>query len=140
MFRHWCNRRRRGTALLEAALCLAVLAPLAVVGARYAYAAYRLSEIETAVQEAARWAATAPMGENEEEFAACIRRKAAYANGEGGALRVRGAGPEQFRIEWKREGGRIVAVKVSADGIRLEWPGAVRTLTGTPSAEMPRVW
>jgi Flp pilus assembly protein TadG len=125
-------------ALLETALCLAVLAPLAVVGARYAYAAYRLSEIENAVQEAARWASTAPAGESEEEFAARIRRKAAYANGEGGAPRVRGAGPEQFRVEWKRESGRIVAVKVSADGIRLEWPGGSRTLKGTPSAEMPR--
>lgn len=134
--------RRRGTALLEAALCVAVLAPLAVMGLEYAYALYRMEEVRMAVERAARWSATAPIGESEAGFAERVRGVAAYGAAQVAAgpktPRLAGIGPDKFSVELRKDGGRVVAVRVAASGIRLNWPGGGRVLRGEPAAEMPR--
>jgi len=129
---------RQGTALLEIALCVAVLAPLAVMGLDYAYAMYRLEEVRLAVQEASLWSATARLDKGEFEFAARVRRVAAYGSAEGKTPRLQGVAPENFRVEVRKRDGKIVAVRVAAQGIRLVWPGGGRVLQNAPSAEMPR--
>jgi len=129
---------RRGHALLETALLLGVLTPLAVVGAQYGWGLYQLRSVHTAVEEAARYGASASLRDGEEAWRERVRRVAVCGQAEAcRGSRVPGLEERHVRVELEREGASA-AVRVSVAGFAVSYPGGVTRLEGRPSARFPR--
>jgi hypothetical protein len=125
--------RLRGAALVEAACCLALAAPLLIGGFQFAFALYQRVSLEAAVEHAARYGSLHPADEGK------IVRVAVYGNPEGeGPARIPGLEAGHFRVEVSEtESAR--RIRVSVHGFRLSLPGGAKPLEGTPSAWFPVV-
>lgn len=129
---------RRGSALLEAALVLAVLAPLAVMAGRYAWGVYQVDTLHTMVDAAARFGATAPLGAGEEAWKQAVRRQAICGKpGPCASGRLPGLRESNIRVELVREPGAPPMVEVAVEGFTLPTPAGDRTFHGKPSARFP---
>jgi hypothetical protein len=133
-------RRRRGSALLEAALALAVLAPLAVVAGRYAWSYYQYQSLYSIVEGSARFGASASMRDGMEawkssvqQFAVCGSPKPCSQPG------VPGLQTSNVRVELLRPERSPAAVRVSIQGFSVAVPGGTRRFDGAPSAQFPRL-
>lgn len=136
--RPWGGAGRRGHALLETALLLGVMTPLAVVGARYGWSLYQVRGLHTAVEEAARYGASASMGEGEEAWRERVRNVAVCGKPEGcRGARVPGFAGRHVRVELERAGA-AAAVRVSVTGFAVSYPGGESRFEGRPSAQFPR--
>lgn len=129
---------RRGHALLETALLLGVFAPLAVVGVRYGWSLYQVQGLHTAVQEAARFGASASLDGGEQAWQARVRNVAVCGKPETCAgARMPGFEARHVRVELERAGSAAV-VRVSVTGFEVPYPGGVSRFEGRPSAQFPR--
>jgi hypothetical protein len=114
------RRNRRGSALLEFALGLAVLTPAFAYGVMYLQSFYWMSELEDAVRRGAE----AAMRSGDE----ALVRQAVLQQG------VPGLRGEHVRVKWEEK-----RVTVSVEGYGLKAPGGEIRLAGRPRAMMPRV-
>jgi len=129
---------RRGHALLETALLLGVMTPLAVVGARYGWSLYQVQGLHSAVEEAARYGAAASLGEGEEAWRERVCNVAVCGKPEGcRGARVPGLARRHVQVELERVGASA-AVRVSVKGFAVDYPGGVSRFEGRPSARFPR--
>lgn len=133
---------RRGHALLETALLLGVFAPLAVVGVRYGWSLYQVQGLHSAVQEAARYGASASMDEGLENgdaaWQARVRNVAVCGKPETcSGSRIPGFEPRHVSVELERAGSSAV-VRVSVTGFEVPYPGGVSRFDGKPSVQFPR--
>lgn len=129
---------KRGSALLEAALALAVLAPLAVVAGQYAWSFYQFQSLHTVVEETARFGASANMRDGEEAWRENVRRFALCGTPMPCARpRVPLLRPENVRVELQRPERAPASVRVSIQGFSVAIPGGGRRFDGTPSAQFP---
>jgi hypothetical protein len=120
-------------ALVEAAFCLALAAPLLIGGFQFALALYQRASLEAAVEHAARYGSLHP-GEE-----AKILRVAVHGNPEGeGPARIPGLEARHFRVEIS-ESGSARRIHVGVHGFRLSLPGGGKYLDGVPSAWFPIV-
>lgn len=132
-------RARRGSALLEAALALAIFAPLAVVAGRYAWGYYQYQSLYSAVEGAARYGAASSMLDGVDAWKAGVRRYAVCGSPKPCTEpRVPRLQPENVQVELVRDTGASAAVQVSIQGFTLTLPGGRRTFDGAPSARFPR--
>ncbi len=131
---------RRGSALLEAALALAVLAPLAVMAAQFAWGMYQYQSLHSVVEESARYAASSSLRDGVEAWKADVRQFALC-----GAPRpcarpvVPQLQPSHIGVELVRAAGGPASVRVSIEGFTLAFPGGSRRFDGSPSAQFPRL-
>lgn len=129
---------RRGHALLETALLLGVMTPLAVVGARYGWSLYQVQGLHSAVEEAARYGASASLRDGEEAWRERVRNVAVCGKPEGcRGARVPGLAGRHVQVELERVGASA-AVRVSVTGFAVDYPGGVSRFEGRPSAQFPR--
>lgn len=130
---------RRGHALLETALLLGVMVPLAVVGARYGWSLYQVRGLHSAVEEAARYGASASLRDGEEAWRERVRNVAVCGKPEScRGARVPGLAGRHVRVELERAGASA-AVRVSLTGFAVDYPGGVSRFEGRPSAQFPRI-
>lgn len=130
---------RRGHALLETALLLGVMTPLAVVGARYGWSLYQVQGLHSAVEEAARYGASASLRDGEEAWRERVRNVAVCGKPVGcRGARVPGLAGRHVQVELERVGASA-AVRVSVTGFAVDYPGGVSRFEGRPSAQFPRV-
>ena len=143
---HWFDSRvgghatRRGSALLEAALALAVLAPLAVLAGQYAWGFYQFQSLHSVVEEAARFGASASMSDGEEAWKAEVRQFAVCGSATPCSRpRIALLHPENVTVELVPVERSHTAVRVSIQGFAIALPSGSRRFDGTPSAQFPRM-
>ena len=134
------RRRARGSALLEAALALAVLAPLAVVAGRYAWSFYQFQSLYSVVEEAARFGASASLRDGEDAWRENVRQFALCGAPSPCAYpRIESMRPENVRVELVQPAGAPPSVRVSIQGFNVAVPGGSKHFDGAPSAQFPRL-
>lgn len=134
------RKRRRGSALLESALALAVLTPLAAMAAGYAWSFYQFQSLQAVVEESARFGASASLRDGEEAWKAQVRQFAVCGSLEPCARpQVDGLEPENIRVELVRANGQRAAVRVAIQSFAVGIPGGSKAFDGTPSAQFPRL-
>jgi hypothetical protein len=130
---------RLGSTLLEAALALAVLTPLAVMAGQYAWGYYQYQSLHAVVEEAARFGASADMQEGEGAWIASVRQYALC----GSVMRCEhsrlGLRPENVQVEFLRTGQAPASVRVAIQGFTIALPGSSKRFDGAPSAQFPRL-
>ncbi|MEP7363564.1 MAG: hypothetical protein ABI972_09940 [Acidobacteriota bacterium] len=130
----------RGSALLEAALVLAVFAPLAVMAGRYAWSFYQFQSLHSAVEDSARFGASASMRDGEGAWKESVRQFALCGSPKPCARpRVEQLRPENVQVELLRSEGSPASVRVSIQGFSIALPGGTKRFEGTPSAQFPRL-
>ncbi|MEZ5355995.1 MAG: hypothetical protein R2762_25455 [Bryobacteraceae bacterium] len=121
---------RRGSAMLEVALVLAVLSPLVAGGLRFAYSFYLIHSLQDAVASAAEYGSGLEYA-GAAEFETAIRAKVAGAE-------VPRLDPAQVRVEVQPDaGGRPAWITVSIRGYSLPTPFSSTVLEGKPRARFP---
>ena len=117
------KRHRRGSAMIEVGLCLAVFAPIVFAGVRIAYGANQMHEVEEAVAEAAQAGGACA---TEAEI-----RQIALRDG-----RLPGVKPEDVTIVIDRESAQPT-ISVSIRNYHVVRIASVQALTYAPSASFP---
>jgi hypothetical protein len=134
------NCPQRGSALLEAALALALLAPLAVMAGQYAWGYYQVQSLHSVVEESARFAASASMRDGEEAWKESVRQFALCGAPEPCSVpQIPLLRPENVQVElvWPERSPAVA--RVSIEGFSLAIAGATKRFNGTPSAQFPRI-
>lgn len=131
---------RKGSALLESALALAVLAPLAVVAGQYAWSFYQFQTLYSVVEETARFGASASLRDGEEAWREIVRQFALCgAPSPCTHPRVESMRPDNVQVELLRPTGAAASVRVSIQGFNVATPGGSKQFDGNPSAQFPRI-
>ncbi len=134
------RRRAKGSALLEAALTLAVLAPLAVVAGRYAWSFYQFQSLYSVVEEAARFGASASLRDGEDAWRENVRQFALCgAPAPCAHPRIESMRPENVRVELLHSTGALPSVRVTIQEFNVAVPGGSKQFDGAPSAQFPRL-
>jgi len=118
--------RRRGAAMIEMALALAVIGPLMAGAAGFAHAFYVIHTLQEAVWQAAKAGAQSPVERVREAGV-----EAALAVG-GRSLKN-----EHVSVELIENNQRTPEVRAHIQGYKLWAPGGGWTLEGNPAARMP---
>jgi Flp pilus assembly protein TadG len=134
---HRRNRQRRGSAVIEFALSMLVLAPIAYGTLHYGHGFFLYNEIVNASRAGARYASMRPLeAAKMDEFKSAVKNMTACGNPGGCTPEqciVRGVTPERIVVEIAFE--RNVPARVS---VRLEsFPGKVMGLPGLPRMTFP---
>jgi hypothetical protein len=131
-------KSRRGSALIEFALGLVVLAPVLIGLTRLIVTAYVLSEMQSAVRQGAEFASQQPFGFEEPgpEVKDRIRNVVLYGTPDRGERpRIPGLLPDSVRITVVRRGGLPQQVSVSIGDYRA--PGGAVQIQQGPRSSFP---
>ena len=130
---------RRGSALLEAALALALLAPLAVMAGQYAWGYYQYQSLHSIVEEAARFGASAKMQDGEDAWKASVRQYALCGSPTPCERTRLELEPKNIQVELVRAGNLPAAVRVTILDFSIGLPNGAKRFDGTLWAQFPRL-
>jgi Flp pilus assembly protein TadG len=135
---------RRGSAVVELALCLPFLVGLFLGTLQFGYSFFVYNELQQAVRAGARYASLRHYGSStatpDSAYLNAVRNVVVYANPAGGTTPVApGLTTAQVAVSVVFQKNVPVAVRVAVNGYQL--PGIVRTvpLTDKPYVEFPYV-
>jgi hypothetical protein len=131
-------KRKRGSSLIEFALGLVVLAPVAVELTSWAATAYVIHELQSAVSQGAVFGSVEPLSWQapDRAFENRVRNVVLYGHPDGqGKVRIPGLAASNVHVRVDRVTGSPRSIEVSIEGYQA--PGGIVKLEVGPRVAMP---
>ena len=128
------TKGRRGSALIEFAVGLAILTPVFIGGLQFFEAYVTTERLQSAITRGAVSAAALPYESLNETPTAQFKR---FAEDTVLESAIPGLRREHIRVSMRFDGGRPSEVEVTVSGYQLWVPGGAITLEGKPQAFTP---